>query len=64
MPIEVKQMTIQSNVTSTPADQTKQETVKPPCPDDGLATLCPHDGEQYQAMKVLFHKLEQDRRER
>lgn len=36
MPIEVKQMTIQSNVTSTPADQTKQETVKPPCPDDGL----------------------------
>ncbi|CAM3704359.1 hypothetical protein VA7868_01494 [Vibrio aerogenes CECT 7868] len=64
MPIEVKQMTIQSSVTSAQSDQPKQEAARPSCQNNGFSHLSPHEGEDYQAIKTMFHKLEQDRRER
>lgn len=64
MPIEVKQMTIQSNVTSQPNNTVEKEQSF--CPQGNKEmdrSLQPHS-EQFQAIKQMYQKLHQERRER
>ncbi|MEL0635649.1 hypothetical protein V6259_02555 [Marinomonas sp. TI.3.20] len=65
MPIEVKQMTIRSNITANTTNDSGQE--KPQKNTDECtqqSQLQLHDGEQFQTMKTLFNKLKQAQRER
>lgn len=65
MPIEVKQMTMRSNITTNKTNDSgseKSQENTDECSQQSQLQL--HDGEQFQTMKRLFNKLKQDRRER
>lgn len=63
MPIEIKQMTIQSHVTRHPTahKEERNENGENGAHNEPISL---HDGDQYQVMRGLFRRLEQERRER
>ncbi|WP_067016486.1 hypothetical protein [Marinomonas spartinae] len=63
MPIEVKQMTIQSNINTNSIENSQKEEQNNPN-IRSQQKQSPHDGEQYQAMKLVYSRLGQNRRER
>ncbi|CAG8999769.1 MAG: hypothetical protein CENE_01748 [Candidatus Celerinatantimonas neptuna] len=62
MPIEVKQMVIQSNITSAANQTSKAENQH--CNSDGYNGLSLRKGEQLRALREIHLNIHQDIRER